>query len=91
MNLDQLKEWINKFQTTRQHAHTQQQGLQAFLLDLETSKHLVQQSPPISWRQIPGLFVLLFLNLKGPAKQNLCIYKAGIPAGYQGKQNQFSA
>jgi len=41
MNLDHLKEWINKFQTTR---HTQQQqGLQAFHLDLETSKHLVQQ------------------------------------------------
>jgi len=35
------------FQTTRQHIHTQQQGLQAFLLDLETTKHLVQQSPPI--------------------------------------------
>jgi len=44
MNLDQLKEWINKFQTIRQHTHTQQQGLQAFLLDLETSKHLVQHN-----------------------------------------------
>jgi len=39
MNLDHLKEWINKFQTTR---HTQQQGLQAFHLDLESSKHHVQ-------------------------------------------------
>ena len=32
LSLDQLKEWINKFQTTR-HTHTQQQqqqGLQAF-------------------------------------------------------------
>ena len=46
MNLDHLKKWINKFQTTRQHTHTQQQGLQAFLLDLEASKHLVQQ---FSW------------------------------------------
>ena len=32
----------NKIQTTRQQTHTQQQGLQAFLLDLETPKHLVQ-------------------------------------------------
>jgi len=44
MNLDHLKERINKFQTTRQHTHTQQQGLQAFLLDLEISKHLVQHN-----------------------------------------------
>jgi len=43
MSLDHLKEWINKLKTTRQHTHTQQQGLQAFHRDLKASKHLVQQ------------------------------------------------
>ena len=55
MNLDHLKEWINKFQTTRQHTHTQQQGLQAFLLDLETSKHFVQQYLHLL-QALPNLF-----------------------------------
>ena len=51
MNLDHLKEWINKFQTTRQHTHTQQQGLQAVLLDLETSKHHVQHKIlEVAWK-----------------------------------------
>jgi len=50
LSLDNLKEWINKFQTTR---HTQQQqGLQPFDLDLEISKHLVQQGPIIQGGQI---------------------------------------
>jgi len=44
MNLDHLKEWINKLKTTRHHTQTQQQGLQAFLMGLETSKHLVEQN-----------------------------------------------
>jgi len=62
MNLGHFKEWINKFQTTRQHTRTQQQGLQALLLDLETSKPLVQQV----WGShvVENISVILNLNHK---------------------------
>ena len=42
LTLDHHKEWNNKFKYFYTLTHNQQQGLQAFPLDLETSKHLVQ-------------------------------------------------
>ena len=66
MNLDHLKEWITKFQTTRL-THTQQQGLQAFHLNLETSKYLVQHLPLSSWSlYVP--FCRVSATLYGPSQ-----------------------
>ena len=48
------------------HTLNQQQSLQA--IHFGDIKTYVQQSPPIWWRQIPGLLEFSCLNLKAPAK-----------------------
>ena len=77
LSLDQLKEWINKFQTTR-HTHTTTARSSSFPLGFGDIKASCSTISPYLMKINPwfacDVLVMFCLNLAVPAKHNLCMY-----------------
>jgi len=76
LTLGHHKEWINKSKTIRHTQKTSSKDLQAFLLDLETSKHLVQKMNEIKilFPEAYNLLCQFHINKNVKAKCKMLVY-----------------